>query len=389
MNYIVCHYAEIGIKGKNRKFFEEKLVNNIKAALNIQIPGSWEFVKRISGRILIKLTDKNQQSDVLKNIFGIAYFAFAVSTKNEIEKIQETALTLVKNKKFKTFRVSAKRSNKKFSLSSQEINEKVGESVVNNLKKKVDLKNPEITIFIEITENNAFLYLEKIKGPGGLPANSSGKGILLLSGGIDSPVAAYFVQKRGVGTIYLHFHSYPFTSKNSIEKAKDLVKILNKFSPTEKQQKSKLILIPFAEIQKKIVSSRIDEKIRVVLYRRFMLRIAEKIAETEKASALITGESIGQVASQTLENIKVIEEAIKIPILRPLCGFDKEEIIAKAREIGTFETSIIPCDDTCSLFAPKSPKTKANLKIVKSSEKKLSVKNLIAKAIRESEIVLI
>mgnify|MGYP001569516593 CR=1 FL=1 len=389
MNYIVCHYAEIGIKGKNRKFFEEKLINNIKAALNIQIPENWEFVKRISGRILIKLTNKNQRFDVLKNIFGIAYFAFAVSTKNEIEKIQETALTLVKNKEFKTFRISAKRSDKKFPLSSQEINEKIGESVVKNLKKKVNLKNPEITIFIEVTENNAFLYLEKIKGPGGLPANSSGKGILLLSGGIDSPVAAYFVKKRGVETIYLHFHSYPFTSKNSIEKAKDLVKILNKFSPMEKRQKSKLILIPFAEIQKKIVSSKIDERLRVVLYRRFMMRIAEKIAETEKASALITGESIGQVASQTLENIKVIEEAIKIPVLRPLCGFDKEEIIAKAREIDTFETSIIPCDDTCSLFAPKNPKTKANLKIVKSSEKKLNVKNLIAKAIIKSEIVLI
>lgn len=388
MNYIVCHYGEIALKGGNRKFFEEKLVSNIKTALQNQTPKSFEFIKRISGRILINLSQNGQLSDVngqmsavLKNTFGIINFSFAVKAEQNIKSIQEIALELLKNKKFKTFRIFAKRAEKKFPLNSQQINEKIGAFIVKKLGKKVDLENPDITVFIEIVEKTAFLYLEKIKGSGGLPAGSSGKGIVLLSGGIDSPVASYFAMKRGVETIYLHFHSYPFTSKNSIEKVKQLVAILNKF-----QQKSKLILIPFAEIQQKIVSAKIDEKLRVVLYRRFMMRIAEIIAEKESASVLITGESIGQVASQTLENIKAIEEAVKIPVLRPLAGFDKEEIINISRNIGAYEASILPCDDTCSLFAPLHPETKANLKMVKLAEKKLNVKNLIAKIIKNREI---
>lgn len=388
MNYIVCHYGEIALKGGNRKFFEEKLVGNIKIALQNQTSKSFEFIKRISGRILIKLAQNGQLSDVsgqmsnvLKNIFGIVHFSFAVSTEQNIESIQKAALVLLKEKKFKTFRISAKRAEKKFPLNSQQINEKVGAFIIKKLGKKVDLENPDITVFIEIVEKSAFIYLEKIKGPGGLPAGSSGKGIVLLSGGIDSPVASYFAQKRGVETIYLHFHSYPFTSKNSIEKVKQLVAILNKF-----QQKSKLILIPFAEIQQKIVSAKIDERLRVVLYRRFMMRIAEIVAEKEGAHVLITGESIGQVASQTLENIKAVEEAVKIPVLRPLAGFDKEEIINISRNIGAYETSILTCDDTCSLFAPLHPETKANIKIVKLAEKKFEVKNLIAKAVKNKEI---
>ena len=391
MNYIVCHYGEIALKGGNRKFFEEKLVNNIKTAIQNQTPSSFEFIKRISGRILIKLSQNGQLPDVsgqmsvvLKNIFGIVHFSFAVEAEQNIKSIQEAAFELLKNEKFKTFRISAKRAEKKFSLNSQQINEKVGEFILNKLKVKVDLENPDATVFVEIVENSAFLYLKKIKGLGGLPAGSSGKGIVLLSGGIDSPVASYFAMKRGVEAIYLHFHSYPFTSKNSIEKVKQLVGILNKF-----QQKSKLILIPFAKIQQKIVSAKIDEKLRVVLYRRFMMRIAEIIAEKEGAHVLITGESIGQVASQTLENIKVIEEAIKIPVIRPLAGFDKEEIINIARNIGAYETSILPCDDTCSLFAPLHPETKADIKKIKLAEKKLNAKKIIAEAIKNSEVEII
>ncbi|MBI5079194.1 tRNA 4-thiouridine(8) synthase ThiI [Candidatus Wolfebacteria bacterium] len=383
-NRVICHYAEIGLKKGNRGFFEKKLVDNIKMALQNQAPDIQ--VKRISGRILIKyrLTNNECQEKIesaLKNVFGIAYFSFAVEIEQNIESIKKTAWELLKERKFKTFRISAKRANKKFSLNSQQINEKIGEFIVKKLGKKVNLENSDITVFIEIVEGSAFIYLEKIKGPGGLPTGSSGKGIVLISGGIDSPVASYFAMKRGVETIYLHFHSYPFTSKNSIEKVKQLVNILNKF-----RQKSKLILIPFAEIQQKIVSAKIDEKLRVILYRRFMFRIAEKIAEKENTCVLITGESIGQVASQTLENIKAVEEAAKIPVIRPLAGFDKEEIINIARNIGTFETSIISCDDTCSLFAPVHPETKADIKSVKLAEKKLDVKNLVAKAVKNIEI---
>ena len=364
------------------------------------------LLKKFPGRILIKLKGNSQPSDVLKNIFGLAYFAFAIETEQKIDAIENAALELIKDKKFETFKIHAKRAEKNFPLNSQQINEKVGEFVLKNLKKKirVDLENPDIAVFIEIAEpyrtqcdkaksrielrsgawadKSSFLYLEKIKGPGGLPAGSSGKGIVLISGGIDSPIAAYFSQKRGVETIYLHFHSYPYTSKNSVKRVEELIGILNKF-----QQKSKLILVPFAKIQQEIVSSKkIPEKLRVVLYRRFMFRIAEKIAEKEMAKVLITGESIGQVASQTLDNIKAVEEAVKIPVIRPLAGFDKEEIISVARRIGTYETSILPCDDTCSLFAPLHPETKADIKSVKLAEKNLDIKKLISTAVKNIEI---
>lgn len=386
MNYIICHYAEIALKGGNRKFFENKLVSNIKTTLQNQAPNSFEYVKRISGRILIKLKENGQLSNALKNVFGLAYFAFAIETEQKIDAIENAALKLIKDKKFKTFKISAKRSEKKFSLNSQQINEKVGEFIVKKLKKKVNLENPDIAVFIEIVDKSAFLYLEKIKGPGGLPVGISGKALVLISGGIDSPVAANFIQKRGAEIIFLHFHSYPYTTKAPIERIKKLIKILNKF-----QQKSKVYLTPFADIQRKIVSETPGklEKLRVVLYRRFMLRIAEKIAEKENALALITGESAGQVASQTLKNIKVIEEAVKIPIFRPLIGFDKEEIIQKAKGIDTYETSILPCEDTCSLFAPAHPETMADLKIVKLIEKKLEIKKMIVHAIKKSEIIFI
>ncbi len=385
-NRVVCHYAEIGLKKGNRGFFEKKLADNIKTTLQNQAPDSFESVQRISGRILIKLKEGNLPPNILKNIFGLAYFAFAIEIKQNIEAIKTTAFDLLKKKKFKTFKISAKRAEKKFPLNSQQINEKIGEFIVEKLKKRVDLENPEITVFIEIVDKYAFLYLEKIKGPGGLPAGTAGKALALISGGIDSPVAARFIQKRGAEIIFLHFHSYPYTAKTPIERVKKLIKILNKY-----RQKSKVYFTPFADIQRKIVSETSNEfeRLRVILYRRFMMKIAEKIAEKENALALVTGEAVGQVASQTLKNIKVIEEAVKIPILRPLIGFDKEEIIEKAKNIGTYETSIAPCEDTCSLFAPSHPETMADLKTVKFIEKKLEVKKIISQAIKKSEIIFI
>ena len=381
--YVICHYAEIGLKGKNRKFFEEKLVENIKKSL----PGnSYEKVKRISGRILIELEEKADETQIknsLKNVFGIAFFAFAINSEQKIETIKKKAIELLKSERFKSFRIETKRSKKDFSLTSQEINEKVGAEVVKKLKKKVDLKNPKITCFIEIVEKYAFLYLEKIKGPGGLPVSVSGKAISLLSGGIDSPVASFYGQRRGIKIIFLHFTSYPFTKQSSVEKAKRVVKILNKF-----QFQSKLYLIPFTEIQKEILL-KTKTKLRVILYRRFMFRIAEILATREKARALITGESVGQVASQTLENIGAIEEVIKLPVLRPLIGQDKEDIIKKAKEIGTFDVSILPGEDCCQRFLPKHPETKADLREVKKEEKKLNVKELIEQAIKRSQKLII
>lgn len=385
MDYIICHYHEIGLKGKNRWFFEERLVKNIKRVLP---KDSFDFVKRISGRIIVRVSKKGVRQEkkikqALKNVFGIVYFAFAHSCEQKIEIIKKKAFEILKTKKFKSFRISTQRSKKEFYLTSTQVNEKVGEFIVKKLKKKVDLKKPGVNLFIEIVEKYVFLYSLKIKGRGGLPLGVSGKAVVLLSGGIDSPVAAFFAMKRGIKVIFVHFHAHPYTDKASIEKTKRIVKVLNKF-----QFNSKLYLIPFADIQKEILLNTLS-KLRVILYRRFMLLISQEIARKERALALVTGESVGQVASQTLENIKAVAEASKIPILRPLICHDKEEIIARAKDIGTFNISILPYQDCCTRFLPRYPETRADLKQVKLAEKKLNCKKLINKALNNAFILLI
>lgn len=377
--YIICHYGEIALKGGNRRFFEDKLVKNIRLQLGKFAPDSFEFVEKIHGRILIKLRKKYAEkklSEALQNTFGIVNFSFAMEIASEIKKIEKTALQVLKEKDFKTFRISTKRGDKNFPLDSQEINKRIGALIVKKLKKKVKLENSDINLFVEITAKKTFLYCEKIKGLGGMPVGTNGRALVLLSGGIDSPVAAYFAIKRGVEVDFLHFHSFPFTGKESLEKVKLLTKILEKFQP-----KSRVFFSPFAEIQKEIMT-KTEPKLRVVLYRRMMLRIAEKLAEKENYSALITGDSIGQVASQTLENIQAIEESVTISILRPLIGFDKEEIIIIARKIGTYETSILPHDDCCTRFVPKHPETKAKITEVKMAEKNLNIKKMLREAIK-------
>ncbi len=378
MNYIICHYHEIALKGKNRKFFEKKLIENIKKQLN---PLLWQSVQKISGRIIIKLKEntKNQSAiiNALEKIPGIAYFAFAINSEQNILAIKAQALKILRQEKFKTFKISTKRSKKDFFLTSPEINEIIGAFVVEKLNKKVDLKIPDITYFIEIVETFAFIYLQKIKGMGGLPVSTSGKAIALISGGIDSPVAVFYGLKRGLKIIFVHFHAYPYTNKQSIEKVEKIVEIFNQY-----QSNSKLYLVPFADIQKEIIIS-VPANLRIIFYRRLMFQIAEKIAEREKTLALITGESLGQVASQTLENIKVVEESVNILILRPLIGLDKEEIINKAKKINTFEISILPDQDCCTRFLPKNPKTKAKLENIKIAEKKLNnIDKLISETIK-------
>ena len=412
MDYIICHYAEIGLKGKNRRFFEERLIENIKMALK---RGSFEFVKRISGRILIKLStewaekaerEKGEVDKIktaLKSVFGIANFSFTgdVPLKAtgkitgehplKVDAIGEKAMEILKDKKFKTFKVASQRSDKNFPLTSQQINEQVGAFIlekfpaksgtppfgggkIQNSKIKVDLESPDVILYIEVVEKQAFLYTDKIKGPGGLPLGTGGKAVALISGGIDSPVAAYLAMKRGVEIIFLHFHSYPYTNKASIEKVEKLVGHLSRY-----QKKPKLYLAPFGDIQKEILL-KTPAKLRVVLYRRMMLRIAQALAEKEKALALITGESIGQVASQTLENMAAIQEVCVLPILRPLVGWDKEEIIKAARDIGSFDISSLPDQDCCSRFVPEHPETKAKMAEVKAAEKKLNIRKLFASA---------
>lgn len=382
---ILCHYDEIGIKGKNRNFFEKKLAENITKNFKKYAPEIFLKTKRIYGRILVFLKNNQAEnekkaSEILSRTFGIANFAFILEASLGLEAIKKTCLEIAqKQPNAKTFRVSAKRANKSFPVSSQEINIKIGAFIEEKANLKVDLINYDINFLIDIADQKALLYTKKIPGPGGMPVGSSSKALALVSGGIDSPVAAYYALKRGVKPHFIHFHSLPFTTPASVNKVKNLVKTLEKYGSN-----GKLYLAPFANAQKQIMASA-PEKLRIILYRRLMARVAEKIAERAGCQALITGESIGQVASQTLENMRAVEEPVKLPIFRPLIGFDKLEIITKAKEIKTYEISIPPHEDCCARFMPQNPETKARLNEVRKAEEKMDIEGMIEEVIRRIE----
>lgn len=390
-NIIIIHYAEIGLKGENRREFEKKLVENIRHALKDL---KYENIKRISGRILITPGPDTETGDfkvALNHIFGISHFSFGFEAKADMEEIEKTLEKILqeklagqpKDKKAKTFRITARRADKKFPLTSDQINYKIGEHIFekSGLELKVSLKNPDINCFIEIIENKALLYLEKIPGLGGLPVGSSGKVLSLISSGFDSPVAAWHLMKRGARADFVHFHSYPRTGKASINNVRNLVQILNQY-----QLISNLYLVPLLDIQREIFA-KCEAKYRILLYRRFMMRIAERIANEINAGALVTGESLGQVASQTLENIRVTNAAVSLPIFRPFIGTDKIEIINEAKKIGTYDISSQPYEDCCSLFTPLHPATKARLEQVEFEESKLDAEKLIKEAIEKMEKV--
>ena len=337
------------------------------------------------GSLIVRLNEQGQNEistiiALLKNVCGLVYFAPAVQTAQDMGVITELAVEMMSSGDYKTFRVTSRRTDKDFHVGSQKMNEDVGAAIIETTGKGVNLGKPDKTCFIDVVDGKAFLYTEKIQGQGGLPVGVSGKVVSLLSGGIDSPVSSYYVMKRGAVAVFVHFHSVPYTNEASIEKVREMIEVLQSF-----QQRAILYLIKLAPIQKVIMTDT-EPKYRVILYRRFMVRIAEAIAHKIKAKALITGDSLGQVASQTLENISVIEEAISIPILRPLIGFDKLEIIDKAKEINTYDISILPDQDCCSLFTPKHPATKARLKNVLVEEKKLNVRELVKTALDSAVI---
>ena len=385
LDVILCHYGEIGLKGKNRSYFEKKLQENLRKTIKRSLPDSFISVARLYGRIIIRLNEQGQNeissiTALLKNVCGLVYFAPAVQTKQNMGAITKLAVEMMSSGDYKTFRVTSRRTDKNFHVGSQKMNEDVGAAIVERTGKAVNLGKPEKTCFIDVVDGKAFIYTEKIQGQGGLPVGVSGKVVSLLSGGIDSPVSSYYAMKRGAVAVFVHFHSVPYTNEASIEKVREMIEALQSF-----QQRVILYLIKLAPIQKVIMTDT-EPKYRVILYRRFMVRIAEAIAHKIKAKALITGDSLGQVASQTLENISVIEEAISIPILRPLIGFDKLEIIDKAKEINTYDISILPDQDCCSLFTPKHPATKARLKNILVEEKKLNVKELVKTALDSAVI---
>ncbi len=376
----VVHYHEIGLKGRNRDRFEEQLCANVRKALTGL---SFKTVRRISGRLLLVLRPDSPEDDVarrLRTVFGIAYVAPAVVCAQDIETIRETAWRLVKDRAFGTFKIDAKRSEKRYPMTSVEINIDVGDCIRIRAGAKVQLNNPELTCHIEIVEKIALLFTDRLRGPGGLPVGVSGKAVSLLSSGIDSPVASYRIMKRGVEIIFVHFHSQPYTNRNSQRNVEEIVSVL-----TRHQYRSALYLVPFISVQEKIMAGA-PASHRVILYRRAMLRIAERIALKEKAKALVTGENIGQVASQTLSNILTINEVATLPVLRPLSGDDKEEIIAAAQRIGTFDISIEPYEDCCSLFVPLHPETHANPQTVQAMEAGLDLDPALEQAVATAEV---
>jgi thiamine biosynthesis protein ThiI len=378
-NGVVIHYHEIALKLGNRRFFEQQLRRNVLRAANML---GIKDVLRLSGRMLGMLApgaDWEKIAAALQKVFGIAYFAPAVKLEQNMVEIKATALKLLAGKKFASFKVETKRSQKHFPITSPQVNAEVGEHIRQRFPARVDLSQPEMTLHIEIADNYVLMYTDRVEGPGGLPVGVSEKAVCLISGGIDSPVAAYKMMKRGVKLIFVHFHSAPFTSAASQRNVERLVEMLNVY-----QFRSKLYLIPFAEIQQHIVA-KAAPSYRVLLYRRAMVRIAEMIAYKNRAHALITGENVAQVASQTLVNIKAINEAATLPILRPLAGDDKQEIIAMAQRIGTFEISIEPFEDCCSLFVPPHPETRAKLPAIHEFEEKLDLQPLLEQALAKAE----
>lgn len=383
--HIICHYSEIALKGNNRIYFEKVLKINIRNAIDLVAPKSIKKFERLRGRFLIHLSEHGQSATTkviggLKDVFGLAYFALAYKSETDIGIIKNDCIELMRRIDFESFRITARCINKQFPFSGQSLNEVIGAEILEKLKKKVNLSEPEVTCYIDVLDEGTFLYNEKISAQNGLPVGTSGKVVVMLSGGIDSPVAAYYALKRGMEVIYVHFHSAPLVSEASIEKVKDTVEVLSKY-----QRKSKLYLAKFADIQQAIMVE-CNPKLRVILYRRYMMMIAEKIAIKENAKAIYTGEALGQVASQTIENISVVEDAVDLPILRPLIGFDKQEIIRVAETIGTYEISILPHQDCCTLYVPKHPATKARLQDVVKNEAALDSEGLIKHALESVEI---
>ncbi len=380
--FVVVHYHELALKKGNREYFENRLRLNISKALE---GCGIQKVRRLYGRLLIELSAEADMLEIRKRlgkVCGIAYFAEAWSCARDMAELERNAGSLIEGRAFSSFRIEARRADKRFPHTSTEINQQVGGYVKERTDARVDLENPELTCWIDIIEQFALIYVERLPGPGGLPVGTSGKVIVLLSGGIDSPVAAWKLIKRGCTAVFVHFHSFPYTNKESQEKAKQLGALL-----AEYQMQSKIYLVPFAEVQRHIMVETPLET-RVILYRRYMMRIAEEVARREKARVMVTGDSVGQVASQTIENIDVITRAVQMPILRPLIGDDKNEIIDVARRIGTYEISIQPDQDCCSLFVPKHPETKANLAEIERSETKLDVAQAMKEAIETAEILM-
>ena len=383
-NILIVKYGEIGVKGKNRYIFENKLIKNVK---NILKPIGKFNVYKEYGRIYVDLDgyDYEEVVEEVKKVFGIVGVCPAVRAEKDYNLLKELALKMLEEKieqGYKSFKVDSRRGDKDFKLTSQEMSLDIGGYLVSQVKDKiaVDVRNPEVKIHCELRQNHVMVYSDTIPGYGGLPLGTNGRAMSLLSGGIDSPVASWMVAKRGMELECIHFHSYPFTSEKSQEKVRDLAQILSKYCGRVRLHKVNML-----EIQKAIGLNCKDEEMTIIS-RRFMMRIAERVAESRHCDALVTGESIRQVASQTIQGLTCTNASVKMPVFRPLIAMDKTEIIEVAQKIGTFETSILPEEDCCTVFSPKKPVTKPKLDRIEKSENKLDVEKLIQDAIDNIEV---
>ena len=369
---IIVHYHELSLKGKNRNWFEKTLLKNIKRHL-YNLP--FTNISRLSGRIIIEEIDSSlldQYINIMSNVIGIRNFILAAETPLDLEQIKNKALEASHSyDKKNSFRISSRRQNKNFKFTTRQINQIVGQHIVDEKGLKVNLDNPDLDILIEIVNDKAFIGTKKIRTFGGLPVGTGESALSLISSGIDSPVASFNIIKRGVSLDYIHFHSAPATSRQSIYNVESILKQLCRY-----QMNCTLYLFPLLDIQN-IIMDQIDSKYWVVLFRRAMIKIANKVAKEYRYKVLISGENIGQVASQTLSNIATIDDASSIPIIRPLAGHNKEEIVDQAEIIDTYQISIEPYQDCCSYFVPPNPETKSNLDRIQRLEKKFNLDEMI------------
>ena len=387
MNSIVVHYKELALKGRNRPWFVHRLVRNLRSVLvDIDVAS----VQALVGRIDIELAPSSRDPSGrqawedarqrIGRVFGVANFSYAGRAPHDFDRLASAILADLGGRQVDSFRVSARRADKRLPFTSPQIEREVGGRVKQATGWRVHLDAPALTIHIEMLSTHAFYFFGKEPGAGGLPTGTGGRVACLLSGGIDSPVAAYRLMRRGCSVLLIHFHSYPILSQVSQEKVREIARLLTTY-----QLHSRLILVPFGELQQKVLLA-VPPELRVVVYRRLMLRIAERLAHRWRARALVTGEVIGQVASQTLDNLTTIASASGMEVLRPLIGMDKDEIVAAAEKLGTFQVSVIPDQDCCQLFTPRHPATRARRDEVEHAELALPVEDMVQAAVAASVV---
>lgn len=379
-DHILIRYGEIALKGKNKKSFEEQLIRNIRPLLS-EFPKA--KLRRSYNQLYVELNGEPYEPIIekLKKVFGIQSLSVALKSENEVEQMQKTALAALElaGNNIKTFKVSARRKFKQFPIDSLELNHLIGSYILKNVQNiNVDVHNPEVDLRVEVKSDGTYISSQQIPGAGGLPVGSSGKVLLMLSGGIDSPVAGYLALKRGVTLEAIHFHSPPYTSERAKQKVEDLVSVLATYG-----LEINLHIVPFTFVQQEIKRN-VPDDYSMTIMRRMMLRIAEQVARKRGALAIVTGESIGQVASQTIESMHTINAVTTMPVLRPLVAMDKVEIMKIARQIHTYDISIRPYEDCCTIFLPRNPVTRPKLERAVQYEQALNIEELVNDAVKQT-----